>query len=66
MASMTTGQRWYNGAWERIYRINPALLGGCRGVSLLPQLEACGFRQTRREYVSQLTFPSEIVYGVAA
>lgn len=66
MASMTAGQRWYNGIWERIYRINPALLGGCRGVSLLPQLEACGFRQTRREYVSQMTFPSEIVYGVAA
>jgi ubiquinone/menaquinone biosynthesis C-methylase UbiE len=65
MVNMTTGQRWYNGIWDRIYRINPALLGGCRGVSLLPQLEACGFQQTKREYMSQLTFPSEIVYGVA-
>jgi ubiquinone/menaquinone biosynthesis C-methylase UbiE len=64
MISMTKGERWYNGLWERIYRINPALLGGCRGVLLLPQLEACGFGQTRREYVSQLTFPSEIVCGV--
>ena len=64
MISMTKGERWYNGLWERIYRINPALLGGCRGVLLLPQLEACGFWQTRREYVSQLTFPSEIVCGV--
>jgi ubiquinone/menaquinone biosynthesis C-methylase UbiE len=66
MVNMTKGQYWYNGIWERIYRINPALLGGCRGVSLLPQLEECGFRQTRREYMSQLTFPSEIVYAVAA
>jgi ubiquinone/menaquinone biosynthesis C-methylase UbiE len=65
MVNMTTGQRWYNGIWDRIYRINPALLGGCRGVLLLPQLEACGFQQTKREYMSQLTFPSEIVYGVA-
>ncbi len=64
MVNMTTGQRWYNGIWERIYRINPALLGGCRSVSLLPQIELCGFTQTRREYVSQLTFPSEIIYGV--
>jgi len=66
MVNMTMGERWFNGIWERIYRINPALLGGCRGVSLLPKIEVCGFRQTRREYMSQLTFPSEIVCGVAA
>jgi len=66
MVNMTKGERWYNGIWERIYRINPALLGGCRGVLLLPQLEACGFRQAKREYMSQLTFPSEIVCAVAA
>jgi ubiquinone/menaquinone biosynthesis C-methylase UbiE len=66
MVNMTNGERWYNEIWERIYRINPALLGGCRGVSLLTQIEACGFRQTKREYVSQWTFPSEIIFGVAA
>lgn len=66
MVNMTKGQRWYNGIWGRIYRINPALLGGCRGVSLLPQIEECGFQQIRREYMSQLTFPSEIVCAVAA
>jgi len=64
MVNMAKGERWYNGIWQRIYRISPALLGGCRSVSLLPQLEACGFRQTRREYMSQLTFPSEIVFGI--
>jgi ubiquinone/menaquinone biosynthesis C-methylase UbiE len=66
IVGMTEGERWFNGLWERIYRINPALLGGCRGVSLLPYLEAAGYKQTRREYLSQLTFPSEIVFGVAA
>jgi ubiquinone/menaquinone biosynthesis C-methylase UbiE len=66
MVNMTKGERWYNGIWERIYRTNPALLGGCRGVSLLPQVMASGFAQSGREYVSQLSFPSEIVYGVAA
>jgi ubiquinone/menaquinone biosynthesis C-methylase UbiE len=66
MVNMTRGERWYNGLWERLYRINPALLGGCRGVSLLPQIKASGFGQARREYMSQLTFPSEIVLAVAA
>lgn len=64
MVNMTKGERWYNGIWERIYRLNPALLGGCRGVALLPQLNACGFIETKREYISQLTFPSEIVHGI--
>jgi ubiquinone/menaquinone biosynthesis C-methylase UbiE len=63
MVNMTKGENWYNGTWERIYRLNPALLGGCRGVLLLPQLEASGFTKTKREYMSQLTFPSEIVCG---
>jgi ubiquinone/menaquinone biosynthesis C-methylase UbiE len=65
MVNMTKGKRWYNGIWERIYRLNPALLGGCRGVELVPQLEACGFIETRREYFSQMTFPSEVVCGLA-
>ena len=65
LVNMTRGARWYNGTWDRLYRINPALLGGCRGVSLMPLLQRSGFRQTKREYFSQLTFPSEVVFGIA-
>lgn len=65
MVNMTEGERWYNGVWDRLYRISPALLGGCRGVTLLSQIQRSGFRETTREYVSQFTFPSEVVYGVA-
>ena len=65
MVNMSQGERWYNGIWERIYGINPALLGGCRGVTLLPQLRECGFTEIRREYISQLTFPSEVVIARA-
>ena len=61
MVNMTKGERWYNGIWPLIYRINPALLGGCRGVSLVPRLEAAGFSRIEREYISQSTFPSEII-----
>jgi ubiquinone/menaquinone biosynthesis C-methylase UbiE len=65
MVNMAMADRWYNALWERIYRLNPALLGGCRGVALLPFLERGGFVHVRREYVSQFTFPSEIVTAVA-
>lgn len=61
LVNMARGERWYNGIWEKIYQLSPALLGGCRGVSLAPHLETCGFQSVRREYMSQMTFPSEIV-----
>lgn len=61
MVNMTEGERWYNGIWPLIYRINPALLGGCRGVALVPHLEAGGFTRIQREYLSQTTFPSEVI-----
>jgi len=63
MVNMTNGQRWYNGLWTLIYEIKPALLGGCRGVSLTDHLQDAGFQQTEREYVSQFTFPSEVITG---
>jgi len=65
VASMAEGKKWYNGVWDIVYRVNPALLGGCRAVSLLPWLERCGFVRARTEYISQFTFPSEVVFGVA-
>ncbi len=65
MVNMTEGERWYNEVWAWIYRQNPAWIGGCRGVFLLPYLQASGFTQIKREYVSQLTFPSEVICAVA-
>lgn len=65
LVNMTHGMRWYNGAWTRLYALSPALLGGCRPVSLLPVVHQCGFRKTKRDYISQFTFPSEVVFGVA-
>jgi ubiquinone/menaquinone biosynthesis C-methylase UbiE len=61
MVNMTAGEHWYNGIWPLIYRINPSLLGGCRGVSLVPHLQAAGFVRIEREYLSQSTFPSEVI-----
>ena len=64
LVNMTKGERWYNGLWETLYRLHPPLLGGCRGVRLAPVLRAAGFSAVRRAYVSQGTFPSEVVTGV--
>jgi ubiquinone/menaquinone biosynthesis C-methylase UbiE len=64
MANMTKPLRWYSAISELVYRIRPSLLGGCRGVYLLPYLESVGFIDTQREYISQTTFPTEVICGV--
>ena len=64
LANMTKGERWLNQIYEGIYRLRPPLLAGCRGVMALPFLKQIGFREFRREFVSQFGFPSEVVRGV--
>ncbi len=64
LVNMTKGSRWFNAVWEWLYKIRPSLLGGCRGIELKPYFEKVGFEKIRREYVSQMLFPSEVIYGV--
>ena len=64
LVNMAKGERWHNAIWEAIYKLNATWIGGCRGVSLLEHVQAMGFQDTRREFISQMTFPSEVVYGV--
>jgi ubiquinone/menaquinone biosynthesis C-methylase UbiE len=64
LANMTVPRHWHQGLWELLYRLSPALMGGCRGVELLHYVEAAGFQEAQRDFVSQLTFPCEIVHGV--
>ncbi len=61
--NMAPGEHPYNSIWEMIYRLHPPLLGGCRGVATAPFLEEAAFTKVRRRFVSQWTFPSEVVYG---
>jgi ubiquinone/menaquinone biosynthesis C-methylase UbiE len=61
LVNMAQGASFGTRLWELVYRASPALLGGCRGVSLVPHLEAAGFREIVRSYVSELGFPSEII-----
>jgi ubiquinone/menaquinone biosynthesis C-methylase UbiE len=64
LANMTKGERWLNQICEEIYKLKPPLLAGCRGVMAQLFLKEIGFNQFRREFVSQLGFPSEVVRGV--
>ncbi len=61
MVNMTSAARWWQRVWSVLYRINPSWLGGCRGVELSPFLVEAGFDVLRRERVSQMSFPSEVV-----
>ncbi len=61
LANMTQGQRTGSGVYERLYRLCPSMMGGCRSVSLSGPLRDCGFEVRLREYHQQFLFPSEVI-----
>jgi ubiquinone/menaquinone biosynthesis C-methylase UbiE len=64
LVNMTKGEKRLNQIYEGIYRLKLPLLAGCRGVLAQPFLEKIGFEELKREFVSQLGFPSEVIRGV--
>jgi ubiquinone/menaquinone biosynthesis C-methylase UbiE len=64
LVNMTKGEKWLNQIYEGIYRLKPPLLAGCRGVLAQQFLEKSGFEELKREFISQLGFPSEVIRGV--
>ena len=60
-ASMTFGEKFGSGIYERMYRISPRLMGGCRGVRMAEKVKAHGFEIVSREYIQQMFFPSEVI-----
>ena len=61
LINMTKREHFYQRFWETVYQINPAWLGGCRGVLAAQAIHAAGFANLRRETISQFGFPSEII-----
>lgn len=61
LVNMAHGESLRTRLWELVYRASPALLGGCRGVALVPHLERAGFARLSRSFVSELGFPSEVI-----
>jgi len=66
LVNMTKGEKRLNQIYEGIYKLKPPLLAGCRGVFVAPYLEALEFKEIKRQFVSQLGFPSEVVCAFKA
>jgi ubiquinone/menaquinone biosynthesis C-methylase UbiE len=61
LSNMTIGERRRHRVWDALYARGLNLTANCRGVLAAPVLEEVGFADVRREYTSQLGFPTEIV-----
>jgi ubiquinone/menaquinone biosynthesis C-methylase UbiE len=65
VASLTHGERGLPHAtswlWERVHRLRPALVGGCRPIALAPLLAAGDWTLRHRSVVAPFTIPSEIL-----
>ena len=61
LVNMTKAERFGAGVYERIYRIYPLVMGGCRGVKQNNLLTEYGFKVIASEYVQQMLFPSEVI-----
>ena len=61
LSNMTRGERRRERVWDWLYVKGIVLTANCRGVLAEPVLRELGFTDVRREYLSQLTFPTEIV-----
>ena len=63
ITSMTMGRKWYSQVWDWLVRKDSHILEGCRPISLVDDVNQAGFQNVREEYVSQLTFPSLVLYA---
>lgn len=61
LSNMTKGKSRRHQFWDALYRRGVRLTGPCRGVLAEPVLRQLGFEDVRREYMTQMLFPSEII-----
>lgn len=61
LSSMTFGWKWYQKIWEIIPAALPEILTQCRPIDLVPFVSGAGFKILEEEYISQNTFPSQVL-----
>jgi ubiquinone/menaquinone biosynthesis C-methylase UbiE len=61
LVNMARGESRASRIYERIYRVSPRAMGGCRGVQMTERLRMHGFAVEAREYHRQFLFPSEVL-----
>lgn len=52
--------------WERVHRLRPALVGGCRPIALEPYLSGGSWKIRHRSVVAPYAIPSEVVVAERA
>ncbi len=63
ITTMTPGREWHSRVWDWLLHRAPNLLAGCRPVYLEEDIERSGFRNIHIAYLSQFTFPSQVLYA---
>ena len=61
LSNMTKGQRPWHRLYDALYARGVSLTANCRGVLAAPVLHQLGFTKIRREYLTQLLIPTEIL-----
>lgn len=65
LVSLTHGIRGWSRAvswaWDRVHRLRPSLVGGCRPIEIVPRLDPQAWRIRHRSIVTPFAIPSEIV-----
>lgn len=61
LVNMTKGEGFGAGIYDRVFRLSPKTMGGCRGIRLSERLTKNGFQVLSREYYQQMFFPSEVI-----
>ena len=61
LVSVTPGERAHHKLPELLYGSRLPFTSNCRGIRVAPLLEGLGFEAVQREYVTQLSLPSEVV-----
>ena len=61
LSNMTEGERPLHRVWDALYSRGIVLTANCRGVLAAPVLERLSFADVQREYLAQMSFPTEIV-----
>lgn len=64
LLNFAVGWRWYHHVWDWLSRRSATALAGCRWVSLRAEVAAAGFILVQHEFISQNTFPSEVLVAV--
>jgi ubiquinone/menaquinone biosynthesis C-methylase UbiE len=61
LVNLAPGDGVISWLWSHLHRINPAWVGGCRGVQLVGHIREAGFAISNSQRVSQFGVPSEVI-----